>query len=151
ALVGYLQWSTAQQKAVLDLFDRRHEIYRCVRTTVAQMVTNSMGLDQEKENKFLEAKERAYFFFGDDIGDYLERLWKDIVVVRGFDQNPSLRTLDTMGARSRSQAFDRISEFYTVGQPLFAKYMRFSQTVPRSFGSRVAGIARQAMSTKRGN
>jgi len=25
ATVGYFQWRTAQQKAVLDLFDRRHE------------------------------------------------------------------------------------------------------------------------------
>ena len=30
-----------------------------------------------------------------------------------------------------------INKFYETGQPLFAKYMRFSQTVPANFGSRL--------------
>ena len=34
AVVAFLQWRTAQQKAVLDLFDRRHAIYEIVRNAV---------------------------------------------------------------------------------------------------------------------
>jgi hypothetical protein len=37
ATVGYFQWRTAQQKAVLDLFDRRHEIFEVVRNARATM------------------------------------------------------------------------------------------------------------------
>jgi len=40
ATVGYFQWRTAEQKAVLDLFDRRHEIYEIVRNSVGQMCRN---------------------------------------------------------------------------------------------------------------
>jgi|GEM_PF-4082871 hypothetical protein len=36
-----------------------------------------------------------------------------------------------MGLRSRRANFNRVEQFYSVGKPLFAKYMRFSQTIPK--------------------
>jgi hypothetical protein len=74
ALVGFFQWRTAQDKDALDLFERRHEIYLVVRKFVAQMVGSSPGFDQACEIEFLQMMERAYFFFGDDVVKYLERL-----------------------------------------------------------------------------
>jgi hypothetical protein len=38
AAVGYYQWRTAEQKAVLDLFDRRYSIYQTVQKSVTQML-----------------------------------------------------------------------------------------------------------------
>ena len=67
ALVGFFQWRTAQQKAALDLFDRRHAIYLTIRSAVGQMRSSSTGFDQAREVEFLEAMERAYFFFGNDV------------------------------------------------------------------------------------
>ena len=85
ALVGYFQWRTAQQKAVLDLFDRRHAIYEVVRGAVNKIASSSPDFDQTREVEFLQAMERAYFFFGDDVENYLERLWSDITDVRTAD------------------------------------------------------------------
>ncbi|MGY3125059.1 hypothetical protein ACVWXQ_008996 [Bradyrhizobium sp. S3.14.4] len=62
ALVGFFQWRTAQDKAALDLFERRHEIFLIVRKAVGQMVSSSPGFDQAREMEFLEMMERAYFF-----------------------------------------------------------------------------------------
>ncbi len=77
ATVGYFQWRTAQQKAVLDLFEERHKIYEVVRNSVRQMLSQSQGFDHQKEIAFVRASERAYFFFGDDVIKYLECLWRD--------------------------------------------------------------------------
>src|SRR5262245_47745936 len=66
ATVGYYQWRTAEQKAALDLFERRHEIYQVVVDSVGQMVRNSSGFDAQHERDLLSAMGRAYFFFGDD-------------------------------------------------------------------------------------
>src|ERR1700758_1030273 len=74
ATVGYFQWRTAQQKAVLDLFDRRHEIFEVVRKAVGQMTSSSHGFDQQREVEFMQTMERAYFFFGDDVQDYLKQV-----------------------------------------------------------------------------
>jgi hypothetical protein len=133
ALVGFFQWRTAQDKAALDLFERRHEVFLVVRKAVGQMVSSSPGFDQAREVEFLEMMERAYFFFGDDVQVYLKKLWDDILNVRTADSemkggNLSQGDLQRVIA-SRRQALDRIAQFYKTGQPLFARYMRFSRTI----------------------
>ncbi len=85
ALVGFFQWRTAQHKAVLDLFDRRHAIYEVVRNAVGRMIANSLDFDQQREVAFIANMERAYFFFGDDINRYLKQLFEEILTVRTAD------------------------------------------------------------------
>jgi hypothetical protein len=132
ALVGFFQWRTAQDKAALDLFERRHEVFLVVRKAVRQMVGSSPGFDQAHEIEFMEMMERAYFFFGDDVQDYLKKLWDDILDVRTADSEMkgNLSQTDLQGVLARRrEAFNRITEFYKTGQPLFARYMRFSRTI----------------------
>src|ERR1700676_5001215 len=82
AVVAFLQWRTAQQKAVLDLFDRRHAIYEIVRNAVSTMTGNSNTFDGGREVEFMQAMERAYFF----LVAYLEQLWSAIGDVRDADK-----------------------------------------------------------------
>ena len=135
AAVAFLQWRTAQQKAVLDLFDRRHAIYEIVRKAVGTVASNSTAFDQAREVEYMQAMEDAYFFFGDDVEKYLRQLWKDIVDVQTALMELQA-TLDNDTRRKilekRNAAMTRIMRFQTDGVPLFARYMRFSQTVPAS-------------------
>jgi len=132
ALVGFFQWRTAQDKAALDLFERRHEVFLVVRKAVGQMVSSSPGFDQAREIEFVQMMERAYFFFGDDVQSYLKTLWDDILKVRTADSemkgNLPPGDLQRVTAHRRA-ALDRICQFYKTGQPLFARYMRFSRTI----------------------
>jgi len=132
ALIGYLQLRTAQQKAVLDLFDKRFKIYETVKNCVDQVGTNPEDFGNERQKEFLKAKNKAYFFFDDEVNDYLERLRKDLLTVYDTTRFEATTT-------DRDQAMSRINKFYEDGQPLFAKYMRFSQTVPSTFGSWLRG------------
>lgn len=80
----------------------------------------------------MEAMERAYFFFGNDIKNYLEKLWSDILDVRTADAElPAANDPETRQKvlEKRRAALERIGRFEREGQPLFARYMRFSQTV----------------------
>ena len=47
-LVAFLQWRTAQQKAVLDLFEKRFKIYEVVKSCVDQMRTNPEDFGNER-------------------------------------------------------------------------------------------------------
>jgi hypothetical protein len=132
ALVGFFQWRTAQQKAALDLFDRRHAIYQTIRNAIGQMRSSSTGFDQAREIEFMDTMERAYFFFGNDVEDYLEQLWSDILDVRTADAElPAANDPETCRKvlEKRRAALERIGQFERAGQPLFARHMRFSQTV----------------------
>jgi NMD protein affecting ribosome stability and mRNA decay len=136
AVVAFLQWRTAQQKAVLDLFDRRHAIYEIVRNAVNTIASNSTAFDQSREKEFTQVMERAYFFFGDDVDKYLEQLWSAIVDVRDADQE--LKDITDPAGRAalidkRRKAMDRVAQFPHTGKPLFAKYMRFKQKMPHDW------------------
>lgn len=138
--VGYMQWRVAQNKAALDLFEKRREVYEGVRKAVAQIVTQSQGFGPQQESDFLDAMHRAYFFFGDDVQRYLQALWEAILDVQSADQTfPGL--MDPADKKKcldkRRDAFNRVEQFYKVGQPLFARYMRFSEKVPGSLLSRL--------------
>jgi hypothetical protein len=133
ALIGYFQWRTAQERAVLDLFDRRHAIYEIVRNAVGKMISSSTEFGQDQEVEFIRVMERAYFFFGDDVEDYLKQLLKDILDVRAADAElPAVGDDETRRKilEQRRAALNRIGQFHSAGQPLFARYMRFSQPVP---------------------
>jgi len=133
ALVGFFQWRTAQDKAALDLFERRHEVFLVVRKAVGQMVSSSPGFDQAREIEFAEMMERAYFFFDDDVHNYLKSLWDDILNVRTADsemKGGNLSPADLHGVLARRRdALNRIAQFYETGQQLFARYMRFSRKI----------------------
>jgi hypothetical protein len=132
ALVGFFQWRTNQQKSALDLFERRHAIYQVIREAVGQIRSSSARFDAKREQDFLEAIERAYFFFGDDVQKYLDSLWQDIVTITSLDKElPGITDPEDRrkNVQERRVAFDRIGNFYTDGKRLFAKYMRFSQRV----------------------
>jgi len=128
--VGFLQWRTAHQKAVLDLFDKRFKIYETVKNCVDLVGTNPEDFGNERQKEFLKAKNKAYFFFGNEVNDYIERLRKDLLTVYNATRFEAT-TADG------EEAISRISKFAEDGQPLFAKYMRFTQTVPATFGSRL--------------
>jgi hypothetical protein len=148
ALVGYFQWRTAQQKAVLDLFERRHAIYEVVRKAVGTMISNSNDFDQGREIEFLQSMERAYFFFGDDVVTYLDQLWSAIGDIRDADKE--MKDIGDSAARGavlqrRRAAVNRVGKFHNEGKPLFGRYMRFSQTMPTT--ERLEGLWLRRWST----
>jgi hypothetical protein len=106
---------------VLDLFDRRFKIYERVKNCVDHMKGNPQDFGGWQEKEFLKAVNEAYFFFDDDLHDYLETLRKAILTVRDTTKLQAT-TAD------RDQAISRIDKFYEEGRPKFAKYMRFTQT-----------------------
>ena len=83
--------------------------------------------------EFAEMMERAYFFFGDDIQDYLKKPWDDILNVQTADsemKGSGLSQADLQRVIAhRREALDRIAQFYKTGQPLFARYVRFVRTI----------------------
>jgi len=60
ALIGFLQWLAARQKAVFDLFDKRFKIYEVVKNCVVQVGIHPLRFDKELEREFRKA-ERSLF------------------------------------------------------------------------------------------
>ena len=59
AIIGLLQLRTAQEKAALDLFERRHEIFTTIRASAREIRSRSQEFDRQRQSDFLSARERS--------------------------------------------------------------------------------------------
>jgi hypothetical protein len=124
AFIAYLQWVTAHQKVVVDLFDRRRKAFELVEDAL-RPVFREAEVSGEALTKLIEAKSHCRFLFGKDVNEYLDRLQRDFAWLNIF-------TNDVIDQRSnRNQLIDekykrieRIIDFYETGAPIFFEYLR---------------------------
>jgi hypothetical protein len=124
ATIAYLQWVTAHQKVVVDLFDRRRKAFELVEDAL-RPVFREGEVHSEAMSKLIEAKSHCRFLFGKDVNEYLDLLQKDFAWLTAY-------TNDVIDQRSnRNQLIDekykrigRIVDFYEAGAPLFFEYLR---------------------------
>jgi len=72
-VVPYLQWRTAHQKVVLDLFDRRFKIYEEVMGIIMHVVGGARATRDDLV-QLREIKARAQFLFDTDVDQFLDDL-----------------------------------------------------------------------------
>lgn len=74
-VIAFLQWRTAHQKVILDLFDRRLRVYETTINAVLGYIHRHDGFDG---NRVLSDLRRSYtearFLFGDEVAERIEDL-----------------------------------------------------------------------------
>ena len=70
ASITFLQWVTARQKVVLDLFDKRFAVYEELREVMGRHITQGIN-SMEDIGKFTQAASRAQFLFGPETTSFL--------------------------------------------------------------------------------
>ena len=129
-VVAFLQWRTAHQKVVLDLFEKRLKVYNQARTAVSRVVTSGQ-VKPDSNIELGEAAEGATFLFGADVHEYLESLWRDFGRLHSLNQDLE-RGVGISAGKARSEVFERIAGFYKTGPELFGRYMRMDQRLLRT-------------------
>jgi hypothetical protein len=129
ALIAYLQWVTAHQKIVLELFDKRLAAFRGIQAAITPVFING-EITQKEFFAFAAAVEQCRFLFGDDVLQYLHDLRKKLSFMTSF----SNEAIDSRTEPERSRLIDKkydylndLSNFETMGVPLFAPYMKLDQ------------------------
>src|SRR4051812_12439757 len=76
-VIGVMQWRTAHQRAVLDLFDKRWTVLTDLRAAVGQIVREAkVTPESESMRLYATARDQAAFLFGPKVTDYLESINK---------------------------------------------------------------------------
>lgn len=70
--IAFLQWRLAQNKLMLDLFDRRFKIYEGARDFLRSVMTSGKAKDEEML-KFLISTREAKWLFDESIAEYLDK------------------------------------------------------------------------------
>src|SRR5688500_5831515 len=72
-VIAYRQWTTAQRKLVLDLFDRPYSIYERVKSGV-DLVIRDAGVENDAIQKVASVRYEARFVFGAEVEQYIGQL-----------------------------------------------------------------------------
>lgn len=123
AVIAFMQWNTARQKVILDLFEKRFEVYQQIRDVLASVVT------QTTVNEFIRLKNRASFLFGNEVGDFLNITRRDLIeisVARDFIKQVPPNEEQAEAERLLARA-DRMSSFFVDFDKLVAPYMKHTQ------------------------
>jgi hypothetical protein len=129
ALIAYLQWVTAHQKIVLELFDKRLEAFRGIQAAIQPIMRHGAATQQEFF-AFAESVERCRFLFGDDVHQYLADLRKKLSFMSVFtDETIDKRTEPERSTLidKKSNYLDDLANFEKDGVPLFAPYLKLDQ------------------------
>ena len=123
-LVGYAQWRTANQRVVLDLFDRRLESYQDLEDAVGGVLREGV-VDAHAFRRYLDGKMRARFLFGNDVLEFLDSVYDDIVALQTIYTddviNHSARRMELTD--KKFAAVRRVSAFAEQAPLIFGPYM----------------------------
>jgi hypothetical protein len=75
AVVQYAQWRTANQKVVIDLYDRRLKVYQQLEKAISPVLRDG-EVNGAAFNEFMIGQADATFLFGEDVQEYLKSLRK---------------------------------------------------------------------------
>ena len=127
ALIAYLQWVTAHQKIVLELFDKRYEAFvNVVRTLMPALAYG--GITNNEFSDFVSVVERCRFLFGEDIYSYLIEIKGDLAWLSAFTDD--VINQDAERGKLIEKKYDilnRIGDFEKTAVPKFMPYIRLDQ------------------------
>jgi hypothetical protein len=129
-VIGVMQWRTAHQRAVLDLFDKRFDTYQELRTIVGSVLGHgNVRIDTAKD--FSRATDKAQFLFGPEVSAYLATVYELLTAHGKAEDMMKLEGPDhEKWVTKKWDAFNEIAQFYDRILPLIQRYMRMHQKAP---------------------
>src|SRR5579863_7832062 len=127
AVIAFLQWQTAREKVLLDLFDKRFDVYDELRSVLRQR--SEGGFDTFSLIDFERAATRAQFLFGPEVQTFLHERVGDLVN-ESVDQYRVKRVNEDQRAEVEAQLasiVERLSHFVRDLDKLVAPYMNHHQ------------------------
>lgn len=121
-------WETANEKVVLELFERRLAIYDAIRDIIGEVTRTGVSPD-EILHKYFKALDHVPYFFGEEVQNYLESvrlLMIDLNLANTMMEDPYDRER-AKWVQMKHDRFSRITRFYNDAPPLFGPYIRAHQ------------------------
>jgi len=129
AVIGGMQWYTAHRRIVLDLYDRRIQVYSAVRAVVGKIISSGGATDLTLF-EFDKGIDRASFLFDSDVTRYLKKLRDNLIdLIECTTMLPSnLSQSERAAYIKKSQSCKNIfRRFYTEGHAVFEPYLLMRQ------------------------
>ena len=130
-VIGVMQWRTAHQRAVLDLFDKRWIVLSELRNAVRAIQQEEGSISRESRHRYAVARDRAAFVFGSEVTEYLKSIHSTIDQLQDAGVRLNANPHDEEAVQQKHGAMVEISNFYERTNELVTPYMRMHQKAPR--------------------
>jgi hypothetical protein len=130
AKIAERNWQTANEKIVLELFERRLTIFEEIRSIVGE-VTRTGAAPDDVLNRYSKAIDRVPYFFGQEVQAFVEEIrlrMIDLNLANTMMANP-LGVDRSDWVSKRSDNFLKVTKFYQQAPTLFGPYMQAHQKV----------------------
>jgi hypothetical protein len=130
AVIAFAQWRTAHQRAVLDLFDKRMDVYDALTAVISQIMREGKATFQDLID-YSRAVDRAQFLFRKPVTTYLLGIKETIIHLRRVEVRQS--NVDaTQAAAADLEADDltKMAEFHQHLTLLVKPYLKMHQKAP---------------------
>lgn len=129
--IAMQQWRTNQLKVKHELYERRLAVYLALMEFLAAVGQNARCTDDQLRT-FLQKTRESWFLFGEDIGEYLDDIYR-----RAVDLKQRHTVLHEPGslpigpereetAREQSASMKWFSAQFEIARTKFARYMKLS-------------------------
>jgi hypothetical protein len=130
ATVAERNWETANEKIVLELFERRIAIFEGIRKVVSDVLRTAKPTDVDFF-EYVSAIDKAPYFFGPEVMDYLETV-RILIIELQLDATVIRNHLDPdrpERIRGHVTRMTELSKFYEVSKGLFGPYIQAHQKI----------------------
>lgn len=130
AEIAERSWQTSNERIVLELFERRLAIYEGIRTVIGE-VTRSGRAPDETFFQYLTAIDRAPYYFGSEVQDYLETIRLHLIDLELSNSQLANPTVPdrAVWAERRTKHFLGVTGFYKEAPLLFRPYIQAHQKI----------------------
>lgn len=132
-IIAFLQWRTAHQKVVLDLFDRRWKAAEAIKHSLGPIFRDGRVRRTDDAVTIYNAMRDARFLFGNDVNALLAR-YKNVVgqigVGSAYMDSPSNPQYQE-GVRLLHDNLVQLGKFHDEFDALCARYMGMDQKLVR--------------------
>lgn len=134
-VVAFMQWRTAHQKVVLDLFDRRHAVYREMEEAAVLFIKTFKQEERDRAAALARhAGLEAVFLFGPDA---FKRISAAASQIRMYETISTAETIysdeEIEARRDRNERRKKCVEAFLLEMPtIFEPYMRMTHKRVRS-------------------
>jgi hypothetical protein len=124
--VNYAQWRTANQKVVIDLYDRRLKVYSQLEAAISDVMRDG-EVYPKTFHALLLAERIQGSCFGDDVRQYLEGLYSSFSWMTSFtnDVIDQPENRDAM-IDIKYKHLAKITDFFKEAPELFEPYIRLT-------------------------
>jgi hypothetical protein len=130
AVIGVMQWRTAHQRAVLDLFQRRLDAYTEIKIIIGELLREGTA-PTALILRYAKAIDAAKFLFGPEVSSYLQGVYQQLTELHRAQSSMKMNDKNhDKWVDKEADVFGEITEFYKTIEPLVTPYMRMHQRVP---------------------